>query len=356
MLYVDLPTGDCWGWGICGDNLSKALADLVPIERLRHAPPIQPLPDPLLQSVGADLRPHRGPISAVRRVGYVMFEEDVEVQRTALDALRGFDAIAAACRWGEDTLREGGVTEVATVHQGVDVTRFNPRRAVRRHFRNRFVVFSGGKFELRKGQDVVAQAFRIFADRHADALLTAAWHSPSAGGGRSMLASPYRPFTSARGEQFNDALRRWLSGAGIDLRRVNLVPQLPNAELGRFYADSDVGLFPNRCEGATNLVLMEYMACGRAVIATDFSGHRDVLSDVNSFPLRGWRTAKSVRDGAVRGRWCEPNIDEIVECLEQAYSDRERLADMGRRAAADLAEWTWDRAARRFLSLLDVSF
>jgi hypothetical protein len=39
-------------------------------------------------------------------------------------------------------------------------------------------VFSGGKLEYRKAQDIVLAAFRIFVNRHKEALLVTAWHCP----------------------------------------------------------------------------------------------------------------------------------------------------------------------------------
>ena len=52
------------------------------------------------------------------------------------------------------------------------------------------------------------------------------------------------------------------------------------------YRNTDVGVFPNRCEGGTNLVLMEYMACGKPVIASCTSGHRDIVSEEMRFLLK----------------------------------------------------------------------
>ena len=40
------------------------------------------------------------------------------------------------------------------------------------------MVFSGGKFELRKGQDVVIRAYRVLEDRHPDVMLVNAWFNP----------------------------------------------------------------------------------------------------------------------------------------------------------------------------------
>jgi glycosyltransferase involved in cell wall biosynthesis len=354
MIYVDLPAGGRHGWGVVGDNLASALANLATIERLNDGVELLPLaPAPLLQAVTrSHLRPRRSRVGYTRHVGYTVFELDLEARRAAGAARDVFDVLVAASSWGEQALREGGLTTVTTIHHGVDGARFNPQRASRQRSRDEFVVFSGGKFELRKGQDIAICAFRAFAARHADVVLVAAWHNPWPHLAASMMASPHQPFATAEGESFTDALRRWVADAKLDLRRVELVPPLPNTELAQIYADSDIGLFPNRCEGSTNLVMMEYMACGRTVIATDFSGHRDVLTDANSMRLRGWRPQPISRDGSLIACWCEPDVDEVVDRLEYAYQHRDMLEARGSQAAADLAQWTWDSSARQFLSLL----
>jgi glycosyltransferase involved in cell wall biosynthesis len=285
----------------------------------------------------------------------VMFEEDEVVRRQAAHALGDYDSVATACRWAEDVLRDAGLTTITTIPQGIDVDCFKPRTAPRQRFQDRFVVFSGGKFELRKAQDAVVMAFRAFAARHPDALLVAAWHNPFPASVQTMIASPYLPFQSRGDEPLTHAIRRWVTSAGIDPACFELMPHLPHAELAALYADTDVGLFPNRCEGATNLVLMEYMACGRPAVATDFSGHRDVVTADNSLLLRASKSSRSRSLGEVRGHWCEPNIEEIVESLEEAYRNRTRLAALGRQAATDLADWTWDRAAGRFLDVVHAS-
>ncbi len=39
----------------------------------------------------------------------------------------------------------------------------------------KFVVFSGGKLEFRKGQDLAVAAMRIFMQRHSDVVFITAW-------------------------------------------------------------------------------------------------------------------------------------------------------------------------------------
>jgi len=97
---------------------------------------------------------------------------------------------------------------------------------------------------------------------------------------------------------------------------------------------------------------MEYMACGLPAIASFGSGHKDVLTHENSLPLERLRQA-TVRDGDEPPKMLhDAELEEIVEKLEWAYENRERLAELGRRAAQDMTRFTWAATARRLLELL----
>jgi hypothetical protein len=49
----------------------------------------------------------------------------------------------------------------------------------------------GGKLELRKGQDLVVAAFRVFRQRHPEARLIVAWHNSWLGHMRTIARSPH---------------------------------------------------------------------------------------------------------------------------------------------------------------------
>ena len=74
---------------------------------------------------------------------------------------------------------------------------------------------------------------------------------------------------------------------------------------------------------------MEYMASGGPAIATFASGHQDILSDENSLPL-GDDPPKV---------WHDADLEEIVEKLEWAYQNRQKLAELGARAAKDVTRF-----------------
>lgn len=380
-VYLALPLGMTHGWGVCGRYITREMARLGPVclvtDRLDPnlvgdelelaalrgllAPPelqagrAVDVDSPVLQGVlGPDLAPMRPRLRGRRNVGYAFFENTTLEPSSIETARKHYDVLAAGSSWCSEILREHGLADVRTVVQGVDPTMFRPVPGGREFFADRFVVFSGGRFELRKGQDLVIAAFKALHERHDDVLLVTSWFNQDPASLRTMRASPYISFDAPAGRvDYRSFIEGVLAANGIDAGRVlHLGPQL-NPMLARVYRNSDVGLFPSRCEGGTNLMLMEYMACGRPAIATFGSGHRDVLTDENSLPLRQLRQA-TVRDGDEPPRiWHDAELEEVVEKLERAYQNRERLAVLGARAGQDMARFTWANTARGLVELLE---
>jgi glycosyltransferase involved in cell wall biosynthesis len=167
----------------------------------------------------------------------------------------------------------------------------------------------------------------------------------------TMTVSPYIIFDPGRGD-YTTTMNRILSNNGIDLQRVITLNSCPNSEMQRIYKNSDVGLFPNRCESGTNLVMMEYMACGKPVIASYTTGHKDVLTDVNSIRIEGMKQMRLRREGRDIAVWDDPDIDETIAKLEWAYLNRDSLGGTGRKAGEDMSRLSWEKTARKFYEVL----
>jgi glycosyltransferase involved in cell wall biosynthesis len=237
--------------------------------------------------------------------------------------------------------------------QGVDGSVFHPAPATEGD--GRFLIFSGGKLELRKGQDLVLRAFRILAEKYPDMALVTAWHNPWPQSLRTMAASPHVRF-EMRGATWADQVAHLCAANGIDPQRVVSMPSLAPEQMARVYRMTDVGVFPNRCEGGTNLVLMEYLACGRPAIVSHTSGHRDVAHEGNALLLRQLRDLNLKNpDGSLAARWQEPSVDEIVAAVEHADHHRAALRALGEVAAAAMRQSTWERAARTIMARLDTT-
>ncbi len=334
-MKVSMPRGRAHGWGIAGEYLTREIGKFPPIEGVT-----------LHCISGHDFRPMDPAAWDRINIGYCFFENDIEALRHTRRAAREWDFIVAGSSWCEYQLRIGGVRQTATILQGIDPANFYPQPE--REDDGRFVVFSGGKFEYRKGQDLVIAAMRVFMQRHRDACLVASWVNQWPFSLATMAQSPHISFRMANDDCL-PILQRTLHDNGIPLERVHLAPLVDNAMIRPLYQQTDVGIFPNRCEGGNNMVMCEYLACGRTVIASDATGHADVISDHNAFRLTEY-TPLLVQDAAGNpaGIWHEPSLEELLAQLEYAYQERGVRQQKGGRAAHDMQQLAWDKAARQF--------
>jgi glycosyltransferase involved in cell wall biosynthesis len=245
------------------------------------------------------------------------------------------------------------VENTCTILQGIDETIFNPYANHKHYFEDHFVIFSGGKFELRKGQDLVIRAFQIFHERHKDVLLVNSWFNHWSFSMQTMAASPHINYQLG-GEDYCTAMNKLLVANGIDINRVITLPPKANIAMARIYKNTDCGLFPNRCEGGSNLVLMEYMACGKPAIVSNTSGHRDVANATNALLLQDLNPVSVAQDEEIVAVWDEANLDEILAQLEWAYAHRAALQTLGAAAGKSMASYTWQATARQFYDLLSL--
>ena len=289
--------------------------------------------------------PHGGPLLGTPSLGVVFFETEDLGQSAQQNAAR-HACIVAGSSWNAEVLRAHGVLRVETVLQGIDPTLFHvaPRRGL---FPDRFLVFSGGKLEPRKGQDTVMAAWRIFAARHPDALLITAWHNPwpqtARGIDQTGRTAPL-PF-SQDGKPDIDG---WAVANGIKPEQFLNLGLVPNASMPTILREMDAAVFPNRCEGGTNLVAMETMACGVPTLLSANTGHLDLLQDGSALALTDQRPIPGVPG------WRESNIDEIVASLEVLYTDRARAAALRTAGAKLLSHLTWTKTAAEMKRIIST--
>jgi glycosyltransferase involved in cell wall biosynthesis len=382
MIYLILPRGSQFGWGICGKYLVKELFEHTEIKYITEAFDLNDIGDeldfqflksqfmsrqemdlstgkpggninhPVLKAITDEsLQPWLTDLKGNFTAGYTFFEINVLSQQNIESSKNNFDIIVTGSKWCEAVLRKHGLNRVTTIIQGIDPQLFNPAHSEKELFKDHFVVFSGGKFELRKGQDIVIRAYKILQDRHPDVMLVNAWYNPWTFSMQTMAASPYIKCNLTETDYLK-AINKILLENGIDLNRViNVLPR-QNAQMARLYKNTDVGLFPNRCEGGTNLVLMEYMACGKPVIASFSSGHKDILDSTNSILIKNMKLFNISSKGSLQAVWDDPDLDETIDYLEMAYQGRDNLKLIGEKAGSDMARLTWKKTGQAFFNLL----
>jgi len=153
-----------------------------------------------------------------------------------------------------------------------------------------------GRLSLEKGPDLLIEAFRRASDSHPDARLVIIGAGPD----RSELER------SARGL--------------IDAGRVLFVGEVSDAT--DYYGVMDIFVLPSRYEGLPNAVI-EAAAAGRAIIATDVGGVKEIIQDGES--------------GCVVPA---EDVDRMSKALADLLSDPEQRRRLGERAG--------ETARRRF--------
>lgn len=308
--------GEGWGWGTANTNLKRELGQHFNLTDDIYGDVVfMPLADHAFSPVSNA----RG----LRNVAYTFFE--FQLQPEARENAKRYDVVFAGSSWCLERMREAGIENGKLLIQGVDQTIFRPNGG--KPNGGRLFIFSGGKFEYRKGQDLVIAAFRHFARQHPEAHLVCAWNNPwftqLAG---SMRQSPHIVF-EARGQTQVEWYESLLINNGLTYDQFTVLPPLPQAQLAAVMNSCDAGLFPNRCEGGTNLVLMEFLSCGRPAAANLLTGHAD-LKGADIEPIRAHYDAM---------HWAEQSVEDIVSALNRTRAPK---------SLSHIPQWSWADAAQ----------
>ncbi len=307
---------------------------------------------PCLIGLGNDFARHPCIGRSRREIG-VIFLEDTNLSAAGRARAEQFDLIIAGATWGAEVLAGMGLPNVKTVLQGIDPSLFSPDR--RKGRSGRFRIFSGGKLEFRKGQDLVIRAFAKFHERYPDSQLVLAWQSPWPSIARSITWAGLVDTSPAIGPDHRLQLGLWLEQLGLQKDAVDILGLLPNHQMPEILSTVDCALFPNRCEGGTNLVAMEAMAAGVPVILSANTGHLDLIEGDNCLALYDQKPVAQPRGisqkmGLVG--WGESSIDEIIGHLEILYHDHARARTIGLAGAQRLSRLTWPGQIDRLIEAI----
>ncbi len=306
---------------------------------------------PVLYALGNNFHPSMPQIIGNKKVGVVFFE-NTQLTPEAITRAKSYDLVVAGSQWNAQCLQAKGINNSLAIPQGIDPTIFHPATKSGL-FTQRFVIFSGGKLEYRKGQDIVIAAFKEFRQRHSEALLMVAWHNFWHQFIAEIEQSGY-----VKGQPKLDANKRlqivpWLAENGIPPTSVLDIGLTSNQMMGQILREADVALFPNRAEGGTNLVAMEAMACGIPTILSANTGHLDLIDESHCYPLQHQGKVKPTPQFTGVEGWGESTVEEVLEKLELVYYQREEATIKGDSAAIFMQNWTWEHQVQKLLGVVE---
>jgi glycosyltransferase involved in cell wall biosynthesis len=364
-LCFNWGISDHYGWGIYGFNLlvygqmSNAF-QLIPLQSSEFLYPLDPIANKFISerlpqpNTSIELKNHDILLTALgnfnqinidhnfRNIG-VIFNETNPLPQDEIKKLKNFEFVICGSTWNTLALEKSGI-KTQTVIQGIDLDLF--RRAPKRYLKDKFVIFSGGKLEYRKGQDLVIKAFSIFAKKHQDVVLVTAWRSPwerelAQTVNQSNVCEPFIP-----SDDVGRSINEWIARNGINIDQVISLGPTPNRLMPEVFREIDLAVFPNRCEAGTNLVAMEALAYGIPCLISKNTGHLDLIKDQNCFPLQDQKPINAQG----KDDWGESSVEEMVALMEEYYQGKIKINPSIARES--MLDHSWEKAINSMLTLL----
>jgi glycosyltransferase involved in cell wall biosynthesis len=243
-------------------------------------------------------------------IAFPFFEVD-EFNDQKKHHLAQCEKVITSCQWAADIVRkEVADSNVFVAPLGVDRTVFYNNRESQPT--EKFILFNCGKWEVRKGHDVMLEIFqRAFPD-NTDVELWMMCQNP--------VANP----------EYN---QKWNNYYMQD-PRVRLLNRCnTHKELSDIMRSVSCGFFPSRAEG-WNLELLEMMSCGKPVVTTDYSAHTEFCTDENSYKVKP-KSLEKAFDGMYfreedKGNWASLKgiENDLVEAIREVYEQWKKDGDV----------------------------
>ena len=281
-----------------------------------------------------DLAMHvgRGP-----HIGMPIFELD-QFNNIELHHLKSQDVLFVCSDWAKKIINNHTSVPTFVVPLGVDNKVFDYNLCVEKQKNEPTIFFNCGKWEYRKGHDLISTAFNLAFSKDDNVEL---W---------MMCDNPF--LNQQQTEQWhNYYMQSELGIAG----KIKLIPRVnSNLEVAQIMAKTDCGVFPARAEG-WNLELLEMMAMGKQVIATNYAAHTHYCNNSNSLLLEPEGSEPAV-DGVWfygQGAWAtlgEDTIKQIVEHMRYVHNNK----TVNTEGIKTGQKFTWKNSAQTLIKHLET--
>ena len=267
-------------------------------------------------------------------VGFPFFEIN-EFDDARKNHLSSCDEIAVSCEWAKAIVeKELPKAVVHSVPLGVDTSVFT---AIPPTKSDKFIFFNCGKWEKRKGHDLLIHLFMQAFKNESDVDL---W---------MMCDNPFLPPEHQSG---------WTSLYRQD-PRVRFIDRVQSqSDLAQIANSTDCGIFPSRAEG-WNLEILELMSLGKSIITTDYSAHTEFCTDKNSMLVKPLKN-ESAFDGFFfngLGEWAslEGIEEKFVDHMRSIYKkwkggNKERI--INEEGIKTAQEFSWDKTVEKLEEIL----
>lgn len=234
-----------------------------------------------------------------KKIGFPIFELDTLTSKER-HHLNSCDALIVCSQWAREICLKNNVghSKFFTVaNLGYNPSIFFPSTKPRSgpvRFLNM------GKWEIRKGHDILVRAFNDAFEKTDDV---------------ELLMCNWNPFYS---EEQNKEWEKKYKESKLG-HKIRIIPRLATEDdVADLMRATDCGIFPSRAEGF-NLEAVEMMGCGKPVIMTDYAGQADFIDKEWAIRVEKLVDAYDGKWFFNQGKWAEPVYEDIVEQLRKFY-------------------------------------
>lgn len=266
-----------------------------------------------------------------KRFGFPIFEL-THFTKQEVFSLNHCDHIIVPSHWAKRVIADHVSVPTSVVPLGVNGLIFNNLNNINRE---PTVFFNCGKWEKRKGHDILIECFgRAFSTKDNVEL----W----------LMCD--NPFLQDGGAQWKN-----LCNNSPLADKIRIIPrQKTQKNVYDIIRQVDCGVFPARAEG-WNLELLEVMACGKPVITTNYSAHTEFCHKNNSH-LIDIDSLELAQDGIWfhgQGLWAEikeKQKDQLINYMKQIHNSKKSSGLLTNDNGVITArEYTWENSAKKLL-------
>lgn len=267
--------------------------------------------------------------------------------KTELHHLKNQDIVICPSYWAARIIDDTGAcspSDIRIVPFGVDTSIFKTGHYVPSP--NEPTVFlSCGKWEVRKGHDVLVDVFNRAFSRSDNVFLIMNCHNPCFRTAEE---------TSRYNKEFAESYKKSKLGDKINVIERRLSSQ---REVAMLMGHADCGVFLSRAEG-WNLDAAEMMAMGKHLIITNYSAHTEYCTTENSRLVTIDRL-EDAYDGVWfhgQGQWAHlgtSQLDQAVEHMRSIHKLKQE-GQLGRNEAGikTMQGFTWGLTAKKLVEAL----
>jgi phosphatidylinositol alpha-mannosyltransferase len=240
---------------------------------------------------------------ATKNLGYQLLKKQAQKY---YNQLKGRIVVSRAAGELVSKYLKGGYV---IIPNGVDTKRFSPQNLPFEEFKDgKLNILFVGRIEPRKGLKFLLQAFNLVKKSFSQVRLIIV--------GKGSLLKYYQ-------RSIEDEVRE----------DIHFLGQVPYEVIPRYYATGDIFCSPATGKESFGIILLEALASGKPVVASEIAGYREVI--------------ESEKEGILVP---PKDPEKLAEALLRLLKDRNLRVEMGQRGREKALSYDWGKVTARILN------